>query len=199
MLNQLVDAIRPSVARLESQLAAAETELVEKRVALNNAIIDSGIDDKAATKLESEVAAVQRRAENLRSALDAARSRHAGEQAEAAKDARRATWQKTVNLAAERHKAIEHLHEAMEVFADAYNEVLRVNSKLFSELPAGHDSIATLTDRFALETLMRKQLVKLDLPWCFIWPYGKADLPDLVPTSEGALNVIRSLVPKDIR
>lgn len=199
MLKQLVETILSGASRLEAQLVAAEAELQTKRAVLNTLLLESGADGPAAAKASDAVDAAERRVKHLQAALQAAHAKHAAQQAEAKQDAKQAAWQAAARLADERHAAIVTLAASAAAFAADYSTVLKINSDLLAALPANPDSIANLTDRFALETALRKQLVKLGLPWAFTWPYGKVNLPDLLPQSEGALSVVREAVSKATR
>lgn len=198
MLKQLVEAILPGASRLEAQLGEAEADLQTKQLALNTLLIEAGADAPACTKAADAFDAAERRVKHLRGALAAARTKEAAQQVAAEQDAQRAKWAAAINLAEQRHAAIERLTKSMAAFATGYNEVLKMTEVLRAALPANHDAYAALTNG-ELETAMRKQLVKLDVEFAFSWPYGKVSLPDLVPTSEGALSVIRAMVPKDLQ
>ncbi len=189
----------PNTSKLQAQLAEAEAALASKQAALDSLLIAGEIDGPATAKAADAADAAERRVKHLRGALAAAQTKQAAQRGEAEQDAKRAAWQNAVKLAEERHAAIETLAKSMVAFAADYRAVLKINSELLAHLPTNQDSMATLTDRFALETALRKQLVKLGLPFCFSWPYGAATLPELMPQFDGALSVIRRAVPQDLR
>jgi hypothetical protein len=184
-----------NVPKLETRLALAIVDRDTKKAALDALLLDDQ-DGSQLMKAEDALSGAERRVLNLRSALAAAQTKQVTAQTEADEEAKRAERQKAIALAEDRHKAIERLAKTAAVFAAEYNAVLRINSDLLAHLP-NHDSMAALTDRYGLETALRKELVRLDLPWCFSWPYGKVSLPDLLPQFEGALGVIRNLLSKD--
>lgn len=199
MLKQLVEAILPGTSRLEAQLTEAEGDLHTKRRALNNLIIESGADDRAVTKLEGDVAAAERRAESLRSALQAAQQKHSVQLADAEREGKRAAWQRAVQLAEQRHAAVQKLMASMSQFAADYRAVLQANEDLCAALPTNPDRDANLTDRLVLETSLRKELVRLGVRFALAWPYGAATIEPLLPRLEGALEVVRRAVPVDLR
>lgn len=199
MLKQLVEAIRPSVSRLESQLTEAEGDLAQKRSALDAMLIDGQIDGPAAARAADAVDAAERRTRNLRSALQAARERQRAAATGSEQESKRLAWQAAVKAAEARHAAVEKLAVSMSQFAADYQTTLQANADLLAALPANPDNVANLSDRFVLETALRKELVRLGLPFAFVWPYGAATLPELMPQFDGALAVIKRSVPEDLR
>jgi hypothetical protein len=197
MLRQLVEAILPGASRLEAQLGEAEKDLHTKRLALNTLLIESGADGPAAVKASDAFDSAERRVKHLQAALQAAQGRQRASEVEAEQDAQRAAWQNAVKLAEDRHAAVEKLAASMAEFAADYQATLQANADLVAALPANPDNVANLTDRFALETALRKELVRLGISFAFVWPYGAATLPPLLPQFEGALEVVRRGVPKD--
>lgn len=198
IIRATANATGSKLQKLETRLAAAEAELLNKQAALN-ALLTADEDGRPVMEAEDALAAAERRCRNLRGALATAQAKQATQQAEAEQDAKRAAWQAAVRAAEARHAAIERLAKSMAAFGADYNAVLKTNEALRAALPANGDDIANMTDRATIETVLRKELVRVGLPWCFSWPYGPATLPELMPQFEGALNVIRSSVPKDLQ
>jgi hypothetical protein len=199
MLKQLVEAILPGASRLEAQLTEAEKDLQTKRLALNNLLIESGADGPAAAKASDAVDSAERRVKHLQGALAAAQERQRVSEVQTKQDAKRAAWQGAVKAAEERHAAIMTLAKSMAAFAADYNAVLKINEALLAALPENCDAYANMTDRWSLETALRKELVRLGLDFAFSWPYGAVSLPPLLPQFDGALNVIKASVPADLR
>jgi hypothetical protein len=189
-----------NIPKLEERLAGAEADLQTKRASLNALLVDGDTDSPAAIKAEDAFAAAERRVRNLQGALAAAQERQRTSEVENEREAKRAAWQAAVNAAEDRHTAVEKLAASMSQFAADYQAALQANADLVAALPANPDNVANLTDRFALETCLRKELVRLGIHFAFVWPYGAATLPPLLPQFEGALEVVRrASVPKDLR
>lgn len=199
MLKQLVDAIRPGVSRLEAQLTEAEADLRAKRLTLNTLLLESGADGPAAAKAADAVDSAERRVKHLQGALGAAREHQRTLGAQTDQDARRVAWQVAVQLAEKRHAAAQKLLSSMSQFAADYRATLQANDDLVAALPANPDRDANMTDRFNLETSLRKELVRLGVQFAFAWPYGSTSIPPVLPQLEGALEVVRRAVPQDLR
>lgn len=199
LISRIAANVTPSnIPKLESRLTEATADRNIKRAALD-AMLAGDKDGAEVMRAEDALTAVERRVLNLKSALNTAQAKEAAQQVAAERDAQRAKWAGVVKLAEDRHAAIERLAKSMAAFAADYSAVLKNNESLLASLPANHDSYAALTDRMALETALRKELVRRGLSWCFSWPYGAATLPELLPQFDGALNVIRASVPKDLK
>jgi predicted ATPase with chaperone activity len=193
----LIDRVRgSSVPKLETRLSAAILDRDAKQSVLDALLID-GQDGSSVMKAEAELTAASRRVLSLQSAIAAARAQQSAAQVEADEQVRRDHARKTLTLAEDRHRAIEKLTKAMATFVTDYNEVLKINSELLANLPM-HDSMATLVDRYQLETCLRKELVRLGASWALSWPYGSVSIPALLPQFEGAMQVIRNLLSKDL-
>jgi chromosome segregation ATPase len=192
-----VNPLAASASRLEAHLAEAETNLSNKRASLDALLSTGEIDTPNVTKASDTVDSADRKVRNLRVALAAAQSKITSQQAETERNEMRAKWQAAVKAAEARHTAVEKLAASMKQFASDYLAALQANQSLVDALPSNPDSIASKTDRAEFETVLRKELARLGLSWCFSWPWGVVSLPELMPQFEGALEVVRRSVPKD--
>ena len=139
----------------------------------------------------------ERRVANIRSALAATHAKQAAEQAETARQAQRDHEQKILQAAEARHAAGKALAQSSKQFANDYLKLLLANESLAALLPPDRDIFADLTERSTLETMLRRNLAKLGLPWAFPCPFGTVDIPELPAQLEAALGVVRRSVPKD--
>jgi hypothetical protein len=196
-----VNPLAASLSRLENQIADADVDFQRKAAAHEALLVDAAIEGKPMDtqdirRAEDLADLAQRRVSNLRKALATAKARQSAAQADTERAERLAHWKKTVQAAEAKHAAVQRLEKSMAAFAADYVNVLKLNDVLRGLLPPSHDSGAALTDRALLETVLRKELVRLGLSWCFSWPWAVVDLPHLAPQSDGALSVVRRLAER---
>jgi hypothetical protein len=200
MLNQLADAIRPSIPRLESQLAQAEANLSSKQAILDSLLVSGELDSPVVSKADAEVAVAERKLKNIQRLLADARSKQSAEQAteQAAKERaeKRASWAAVVAAAEKRHAHIsQKLAKSAEEFAQDYVQALKLTAELYASLPAPMpDPEVALLHKDLIEISVRKELQRQGVDYERGWPWGVEGIygiPDFLPQYDNALDVIR--------
>jgi hypothetical protein len=184
------------VSRLEGRLTEAIATRDAKQAALNSLLLEDP-DGSKVMSAEMELTAASRRVLSLQGAIAAAQDKQAAAQVEAAQQAQRDHEQKILQAAEARHAAGKALAQSSKQFANDYLKLLLANESLAALLPPDRDIFADLTERSTLETMLRRNLAKLGLPWAFPCPFGTVDIPELPAQLEAALGVVRRSVPKD--
>ena len=146
--------------------------------------------DKRKQQAQSDIDRLAQRRKDLEEALLAAQAREKAARLAAMDADKGKAWKRAVDLASKRNDHIAKLEKSLAQFAADYIEALRINDELVGSLPKNPDSHAAITDRFVLETALRRELTRNGLAWAFTWPYGVSTLPELMPQFEGALHVV---------
>lgn len=195
-----INPLASSTSRLEAQLSEAETNLSNKRAALDALLTAGEIDTPNVSKADDACAAAERKVRNLRLALSAAQSKLATQQAETERSERRARWQGVVTAAERRHESILKLARSAEAFAQDYVRALELNNELYAALPAQMpDPDAALLHKNLIEISVRKELLRRGVSFAFDWPWGVASLPEFTAQFDQALDVIKGWAASQTR
>jgi hypothetical protein len=176
----------------------AET-LKQEHISLlaDRAVANLPLTDEVVDKARTAAIASETVADAYRQALQAARARQATADADEQHAAHRARWDDALAIADKRQATLERLAAVAAEFASTYTEALKLNSDLVAALPEVPDHDAGQLRFQHIETLVRQELVRLDVSWAFSHPWGKHSLEPMVPQFQRATALIHSWQPKD--
>jgi hypothetical protein len=195
------ERLTAAVAKIAGQLEAVQADADSARIAHESALVDHAIDqqsfdDKALAKLKASDDAARDRIASLSGALATARARLSAAQASNARELHRDSWNKAVSTSDMRLEAVRRLDASTKAFAADYRAAMVMNGELYQALPANPDPDAALTHATIIETLVRKELLRLGVPWAFSWPYGASSIEPMLPQFEASAELVRGWAPK---
>lgn len=163
------DHLASAVDRLEAEHSAAQAQVVEARRLWQAALVNEAqglVDDgPGAEDLQAHLSLARHAAERAAAALEAARVRLKfikGMSAEAAESDR---WDRAVSLAEVRNEVVARLAQSMAAFVSDYGELFNATTELSRALPCQPDPDGAMLHRDLVEIAVRKELVRLGLPW----------------------------------
>ncbi|MGA2083467.1 MAG: hypothetical protein ABSH53_23095 [Holophaga sp.] len=163
------DHLAAVVRTLEAEHSAAQAQLEQAHRAWSAALVSEAegrpVEGSSADELELQLNNADRAADRAAAALEAAKVRLKWVRLRSDQATEADRWDRAETLAVERNQAVARLADSAAKFVNDYHELFKVTAELSGALPRQPDPDGAMLPRDLVEIAVRKELVRLGLPW----------------------------------